>query len=449
MSFRSSTDPIRGLAGKLLLLAALLIMVPARSGAQVPSMLHKVDHVILITVDGMHAGMVTDPGMPSPFMKKMAREGIFIPKVGGIPPTSTYPSHTTIVTGKVPAEHGIYYNTRFACNRDTVIYNWWADSIKTPTIWQRAAEKGLVTASLFWPVSTGCRHIDYNVPEFWSVEDLDNQLEYLKGFCTPEGILDELEMNATGKLDHVNFYAGNLCRDAREAYMVNYLMDRYSPSLLTLHLIATDYAQHATGKSSQRTMEAVASADNAVGLILEHLRLTGMDSSTVVIVCGDHGFSEYGKVFCPNVWLVREGLLSESPGGEWDACFHKGGATQFLYLRDRDDRRTLRRVRAVLESLPDSTRALFRVVEADELRMMGADPEAVLALDPVEGVTSSGARTGSDVYERRGGDHGYLSGIDPAACIVYGSGIPGGVTVEQIRQTDIAPLVLRLLGVEQ
>lgn len=56
-------------------------------------------YVILITIDGMHAGMVTDPEMPSPYLKMMKREGLFVDKVKGVPPTATYPSHTSIVTG--------------------------------------------------------------------------------------------------------------------------------------------------------------------------------------------------------------------------------------------------------------------------------------------------------------------------------------------------------------
>lgn len=424
------------------LVSALLFCVSGAFAAE-----KAVRHVIVITVDGMHKGMVEDPMMPSPFMKKMAAEGTFIRNISGVPPTSTYPSHTTIVTGELPCRHGIYYNRRFAYNSDTVINNWWADSIKAPTIWQKASEAGLVTASLFWPVSTLSRYIDYNVPEFWSLEDVPNHLEYIKPYCTPSGILDELEANACGVLDHTTFYAGNICRDSRTAFMANYIINRYAPSLITIHLITTDYAQHATGKDSQAVREAVASADNAIGLILDNLRITGKDSSAVVIVCGDHGFADYHKVVCPNVWLVGAGLLGEEPGGEWKACFHSGGSTQFLYMKDKNDRKTLDKVIALLESLPEDVRSLFKVVSGDELHRMGGDPDAVLALDPVEGVSGSDSRKGPAVRVKSGGDHGYLSGIDPAACIIYGTGIESGKVVESFPQTGIAPMVLELLGI--
>ena len=112
-------------------------------------------YVILITIDGLRSEMIDDPMMPSPFLKMMSRDGLRINRVIGIPPAATYPSHTTLVTGEVPAKHRVFYNRPFLWNKDTArISYWYADSIAVPTIWQHAHEAGMKTASLFWPVST-------------------------------------------------------------------------------------------------------------------------------------------------------------------------------------------------------------------------------------------------------------------------------------------------------
>ena len=71
---------------------------------------------------------------------------------------------------------------------------WYADSIKAPTIWDRVSESGMIVASLFWPVSVGAKSIHYNIPEFWSVTPVDNQLEFLKPLCTPAGLFGALEV---------------------------------------------------------------------------------------------------------------------------------------------------------------------------------------------------------------------------------------------------------------
>jgi len=406
-------------------------------------------YVILITIDGMRAEMVDDPLMPSPFLKMMSRDGMRISKVIGIPPAATYPSHTTLVTGEVPAKHRVFYNRPFLWNKDTArISYWYADSIAVPTIWQKAHEAGMKTASLFWPVSTGSPYIDYNVPEFWSLDYSCDQMEYIKPFCTPIGILDELESNACGKLDTITYQAGSMQRDGRTAAMANYLMNHYQPRLTTIHLITTDYSQHDHGTMSQQLLFDVGSVDHAVGSILENLRLTHRMDSTVVIVCGDHGFCDYSQVVSPNVWLTRAGLLSEKPGGEWKACFYGGGNTSFLYLHKGDDKKTIKRIRRLLDQLPDNERQLFRVVEKEELTAKGADPAAVLALEPMVGVAIANDRIGEPVRQQKGGTHGFVSGQDATTLIAYGAGIAPS-RQDSIRQTDIAPWILRMLGVSE
>ena len=442
---RIMITPAKSLTPHLLKMAVMLLLL--LSSAVNAHAQEKVRYVILITIDGLRAEMIDDPQMPSPFLKMMSRDGLRIGHVIGIPPAATYPSHTTLVTGEVPARHRVFYNRPFLWNKDTArISYWYADSIAVPTIWQRAHEAGMKTASLFWPVSTGSPYIDYNIPEFWSLDYSCDQMEYIKPSCTPLGILDELERNACGKLDTITYQAGSLQRDGRTAAMANYLMNHYQPRLMTIHLITTDYSQHELGTMSQRLLQDVGSADHAVGTILENLRLTHRLDSTVVIVAGDHGFCDYSQTISPNVWLTRAGLLSERPGGEWKACFYEGGNTSFLYLRKGNDKKTLRQIRRLLDNLPEAERRLFRVVEKEELTEKGADPAVALALEPVVGVAVTNDRTGDVVVERKGGTHGFISGQDATTLIAYGPGFAPS-RQDSIRQTEIAPWILRLLGI--
>lgn len=419
---------------------ALLMAVPALAA-------DKSKHVILITIDGMRSEMVTDTTMPSPNLKRMRRNGLFVERIKGITPTATYPSHTTIVTGAVPASHHIYYNRPFLDNKKGDVSYWYADSVKATTIWDAATANGMVTASLFWPVSTGAKSIKYNVPEYWSPTPVENQLAFIKPYCTPAGFLDELEREAVGRLTHENFWAGTMNRDAKTAFMANYIMNHYHPNLITIHLITTDYAQHAQGRESDWVRAAVGGADHAIGVILENLERTKMMDSTTVIVCGDHGFVNCRKRVAPNVWLVADGLLSDAPGGAWKACFHGSGAMAFLYLKDLGDTKTLKKIRKHIDGLPDSTRSLFRVVEKEELEAVGCDPRVALAIEPVAEVAISTARTGADVVPATGGNHGYLSGVDPTVLVAYGCGIQKQ-EIPVMKQTEIAPFVMSLLGID-
>ena len=421
-------------------LAAALLAVTAAPAQQQPH----AAHVMLITIDGMRGEMITDPTAATENLKQMRAGGLYVERIEGVTPSATYPSHTTIVTGTLPSQHHIYYNAPFTGNHPRTVSYWYADSIKAETLWQAVSDRGGTVASLFWPVSEGARHIRYNVPEYWSIEPGTDQMAFLHGHCTPAGLLDTLELHATGRLDDENFFAGSINRDVREAYMANYIMNHYRPALLTLHLITTDYAQHQTGTSSSRTRRTVESVDAAVGVMLDNLRTTGMLDSTVVIVTGDHGFVDTDRQLAPNTLLVNDGLLGAEYGSDWKACFHGAGAMGFLYLKKAGDTKTLRRVERQLAQLPDSVKSLFRIIRSDELQRLGCDPKVALAIEPVGGVDISNARQGAFVQPRKGGTHGYSSGIDHTALVAYGAGI-GHQTVPVMKQTDIKAFVLSLL----
>src|SRR5690349_19646754 len=69
-------------------------------------------HVVIISIDGLKPETYTKPG-PSkvPTLRRLAKEGVFAEGVIGVTPTVTYPSHTTMITGVLPAVHGIPMNT--------------------------------------------------------------------------------------------------------------------------------------------------------------------------------------------------------------------------------------------------------------------------------------------------------------------------------------------------
>ena len=153
----------------------------------------KAKRVVLITIDGFRIEMLRDKDMPSPVLKEMAAEGVLAERVVSVAPAITYPNHTALVTGARAARHGIFYNSPFEWGNSTGVANWYADSIKSPTIWEVAKKNGLTTCSLFWPVTVGASYIDYNIPEVWSKEEGVTLRDVLCSHSTPRGIMEELE----------------------------------------------------------------------------------------------------------------------------------------------------------------------------------------------------------------------------------------------------------------
>lgn len=213
-----------------------------------------------------------------------------------------------------------------------------------------------------------------------------------------EGVIDSLQMYATGYLSSQSFNARTRNREGRTAYMASYIFEAYRPRLTTIHFIGTDSYQHATGTASNETKMAVAAVDYGVNQGIEGLT--------------------------------------------------RAEATMFLYLKDPRDAEAVELVRQKLASLPESKRAMFRLVERAELAALGCDPRVELAVEPVYGVAVATNASGADVVERFGGKHGYLLPIDPTTLVAAGPGIPEGRTVPHLSVTDVAPFVMHLLGVD-
>src|ERR1700712_5191776 len=132
---------------KQLRLLLILILITPAVFAQLPK------YVVVISIDGFRPEFYKDPSWGAINLQEIASKGIYADGVRGDLPTVTYPSHTTIITGKFPAKHGIFYNNPFETTEQAgeLAYTD-ARRIKTETLWDAAHKKGLTTASVLWPV---------------------------------------------------------------------------------------------------------------------------------------------------------------------------------------------------------------------------------------------------------------------------------------------------------
>ncbi|MGH8237237.1 MAG: alkaline phosphatase family protein [Steroidobacteraceae bacterium] len=110
--------------------------------------------VLVISVDGLHPAYVTEAdrhGLKVPALRRMLQQGARARGVVGVVPTVTYPSHTTLMTGVTPREHGIISNTPFdPLNVNKEGWYWYAEDIKAKTLWEVAANAGLRTSRSSW-----------------------------------------------------------------------------------------------------------------------------------------------------------------------------------------------------------------------------------------------------------------------------------------------------------
>jgi predicted AlkP superfamily pyrophosphatase or phosphodiesterase len=412
------------------------------------------DHVIMVSVDGLRPEFYLDERWPAPVMQRLAAEGAHARGVRSVFPSVTYAAHTTLVTGALPARHGIYYNLPFEPAGQTGRWSWEYDAIQVETLWDAVAAAGLTSAAVSWPVGVGAP-IDWSLPEFWSLDPEVPFMDALRTVERPEGWLAEVEREATGRLIAYDS-TGTVDRggyhwwDGRKADIAEYVIGTRRPNFMAIHLTGTDGAQHSHGREHRDVDRAVAAADHFIGLLVEATERAGLAHRTTFLIVGDHGFIDYDRVLHPNVWLVEAGLTGDwEDRGDWRAAFHVAGGAATLRLRDADDREALAQVRAILASQPESVRALYRVLEADELQSGGADPNAPLALTAARGVAFNPRSDRDLVVKQVGGTHGYWPDFHQeiyTGFVAWGAGVVEGVRVDTLGIERIGPTAAALLG---
>jgi predicted AlkP superfamily pyrophosphatase or phosphodiesterase len=89
----------------------LLVLISGNAVAQTQK-----PFVLLISIDGLRPDNVfraDELGLKIPNLRRFLVDGTYATGVRGVLPTVTYPSHTTLLTGVIPAVHGIIANTTF------------------------------------------------------------------------------------------------------------------------------------------------------------------------------------------------------------------------------------------------------------------------------------------------------------------------------------------------
>jgi predicted AlkP superfamily pyrophosphatase or phosphodiesterase len=405
--------------------------------------------VVLISVDGLWARdleRAESARVRLPVLDSLRRAGALAAGVIGSVPSVTFPSHTTMITGVRPSRHGIYSNQRPWFPTDTGpdarAWYWEANRVLVPGLFEAARAVGLRTGAVYWPVTAHHPSIDYNIPDAWDPRMPDSVLVALRRLGT-SWLLDSLGVPRAGQVS-----------DSLRAQWTGEIIRRWDPDLVLLHLLDVDHWKHEQGPVGDSVWTALRQADRHIGWVLDALR--ARPRATTVIVTSDHGFLPYRRSLRPGVLLVRAGLVTLDPAGrvtDWAAGVVGNGGSAMILPRDSTDRSLAARIRAAIpDSLIGPGRPIRAVWPRDTIAALGGDPRALWAIDMNEGYYTTLGYRGELLVGRRevGGGHGY----DPrrpelhAFFLAAGPGIAAGGTLPVIRQTDIAPTIAGILGLD-
>src|SRR4051812_6547616 len=405
--------------------------------------------VVLISIDGFPAWLWRDPTMPIPTLRRLAREGAAAEAMTVSNPSITWINHTTMVTGVTPRRHGVLFNgllVRQGPTAPPVIEQWRdkADLVRVPTIYDAAHAAGLKTAQADWVAILNSGTID---AEMLEIPKPGGEIEQE---LVKKGVLTQEQLAGFTKGANVAW------RDTIWAQAIIDMIETRQPNLLLYHPLNTDSINHAYGPGSFASFTAYAYVDRLIGDIIAALEKSGRPAT--VFITTDHGFKKVSKVILPNVVLRKAGLLDAKAPQKvtCDAYAMVQGGLTFVYVTDPAKRAELKpRLRALFEK----TEGVQQVLDGSEGPSLGMPtPEEnqgmgdlILYAKPT--YAFQGALLGdAEVVESKNylGTHGYPAS-DPeldGIFLAWGYGIKPGTKLGRVSNTDIAPTMAELLGVQ-
>ncbi len=262
----------------------------------------------------------------TPNLNKLASRSHFSNSVDSTYPTLTYPAHTSMLTGTDPVQHGITYNSPIDPFRKYLSgWMWYDEDIQVKTILDFANEKGLKTASLYWPVTVGA-NIDFNIPQYWrSKTDEDEKL--LKAIST-KNLYKELKKD-TG------LSVLETTGDKEKIETAISLWELKKPDVFLIYTTDLDSVHHEKGVYSLAAEEKLKKIDSLLGKLIRKIDLYDNPNLGLIVV-SDHGFKEVKSVCAPNKILLSMGAI-DTKDSKWKYFFKTlGGIAILLENKDKD-----------------------------------------------------------------------------------------------------------------
>jgi len=332
------------------LLCALGTVAPAQSPQPNPAA--RPPMVVVISLDAFGASLLNQPLLPVPTLHALMETGSYARSMQPVNPTVTWPNHTSIVTGVLPAKHGLIANGAITGQRTgkppTVEFH--ADKtslVRVPTIYDLAHDAGLTTAEMDWVAIENAKSID------WSFFEQPVASSPLLREMLADGSLTQTELDGFP-------HASQAYRDRLYTRGAIYAIRRHHPNLVLLHLLSLDSAEHAYGFDTMAGVNTAAFLDDQVKDVVDAVREAGDLDRTTFFILSDHGQSSVHHTVDPNAILIQAGI----PPSEATALAEGGAA--YIY-ETRNSAELTAKIRAAFAA----NHATDSVPADDQIRAQG------------------------------------------------------------------------------
>lgn len=378
-------------------------------------------------------------------------------------PTLTYPIHTTMITGKLPAEHGIYHNQKsdlYPYGNDFSImgenWYWEKENIKAETLIDKAHDANLTVATICWPVTAGDMR-ESNIPEIWPKSGTsEDAYEILSKSCSPKA----LEKYYESYLKNYN-WSDNQDMVMFDPEIAIDILKNESPDLLLCHIIHLDHTRHVFGDQHFAVKNCLRQLDILMGRFVDACEQSGNLNNTNFVILGDHGQIDIENLFNLNVCLAEEGILTLDENNlpsDYVAYAVSSGFSTNVILKNPTSIEDEKKVYDVLCKIKNKYPAFIEKIFTKEqvLEEEGLTGNFSFVIEGTNGTMFDMHYCGDVVinkqspkYNKYLATHGYHpnKGQKPPF-VAFGPNIKKGSFVDRASMLDVYPTLLKLLGLE-
>ena len=377
--------------------------------------------VVMVSLDALYEGDLSFYN-ESTFIGRFLRGAAVCTRVKTIFPALTYPAHVTLMTGELPARHGIGHNKPFQPGVEPAHFRWYweAANVKEPTLFDAVKAAGGRCASILWPVMSKNPAIRWNLPEVIALPGENQVLKILQHGSA--GWIIGAGLKYMRKLE--NFHEPSVSNLACD--MACDVIRKHRPDFTAVHFVDLDEMRHKHGAHSGHAKEALARLDGRVRRIWETMQATrGMEDALLVLV-SDHGQADVDKPVC-----LADALAAAGVKAGVQSC----GMSAYIYTEEAE----------AAASVLAKAEGVAHVYRREELDSLGCPAEVSLAVEAAEGVVFC---DGMPQAFHEKATHGYGPGHPAENCLfaVGGRGLEGS-QLPAMAMTDVAPTVAKLMGV--
>ena len=399
--------------------------------------------------------------MTKPNFKRIMEKRAEVEKVLTVYPTSTYPAHTSLMTGCYPGKTGVFSNFPLKVFNGDTIAHWplYKKSVFVEDIFAAAKRAGCTTASVYWPICGKNPNIDYIINEYFFY--YPDEYKHVEEIFAEQGA-SEAALKAVRENMHLfpRVEGGqNPLAERFDGFLMGCtcsLIRNEQPDVLLVHNCILDTYRHSSGVFSDRIPKGLDRTDEWLGDVIAAMEDAGVYEETNFIILSDHGQREYTRTVHINKLLAQGGFIDIAPDGtiyDWQAYSQTNGKSTTIHLRDKDNKILYKRVYDYLLELQKNPEyGIEKVYTMEELaaRYGQGGPFAFMMETDEETYFGNGF-TGDLIVNvpegTRKACHGYEphKGAQPVF-LAHGPAFRDGATLKTANVVDIAPTLAAVLS---